>query len=316
MSRSIWIPAAAAVLLFAGAAWAQGVAGGPNVQIKVFDGSDVQVEAARPSKFWIGVALAGPVQASEDEPGLKVVKVMPDSPAAKAGIEPGDRLLKAGKIQVKTIGDLTKAVNTSQGKPLAIEAARDGKVVKLEVTPVERAVAMPFPDLPMGDDAESLKRWVENLQKGHFDKAGPLQFRFFGPGAIVPGPTAGEPQPDDMTITITKKGDRPARVVVKQGDETWKATTDTLDELPDEVRPHVDRLLGRGFGGWGRVRVHEGPQVHVKPLEPRVGPAPERIRRQMDEKLEQLRKQMEQMNKRIDELHKRQVEPAKKPDKV
>lgn len=322
MTSSKWILAAVAVLMLSGGAMAQGVvigvADGPGVKVQV-GGPGVHVEVGKPSKYWIGVALAGPVQESEDEPGLKVAGVMPDSPAAKAGIQPGDRLLKAGGNTVQKIGDLTAAIDAAEGKPLAVEVARKGETIKLEITPIQRdsAALSEQGALPPGHDVEALRQWIDNLEHGRFGERGPFQFRFFGPGAIVPGTSAGEPQPDDMTITITKKGDSPARVTVKQGDETWKTTVDELSTLPDEVRPHVERLLGRRFGGaWGRVKVLEGPQVEVQPLEPRAIRPDDSIRRHLDEQMEQLHKQLDEMNKRIEELQKKRHEPAKKPDKA
>jgi len=310
---------AIAVFTLAGGAWAQeapdGAADGRGVKVQVLGGPKVKVAVARPSGYWIGVALAGPVQESEEAPGLEVVKVIPDSPAAKAGIKPGDRLLKAGKKKVAEIGDLKKAIDDAKGKPLAIEVARKDETLKLEITPAKRAAA-PFAwraPMPPVEDAEALKEWVEKMQKGQLG-AGPLRFRVFGPGAIVPGVGSG-PQPDDMTITITKKGENPARVVVKQGEETWKTTVDKLGELPDEVRPHVARLLGRGV--WGRVQVHEGPKVEVKPApRARVLTPHDQLRRHLDEQMKQLQKQLDEMNERIEELHRTDDAPAEKPKKI
>ena len=81
-------------------------------------------------------------------------------------------------------------------------------------------------------------------------------------------------------------------------------TADELDELPDEVRPHVARLLGRGFGGaWGRVKVLEGPKVEMKPVpHGRVIIPQDQMRRQMDEQIEQLNKRLEEMNQRMSEM--------------
>jgi len=315
MFRSSWILAVAGLLALSTAAQAQGVA------IGVAEGPDVNVDVAvaKPSEYWIGVVLAAPEE--EDQPGIKVADVMPDGPAAKAGIRPGDRLIKAGGKPITKVGDLIGAIDAAKDKPLGLELVREGKTRKLEVTPQKRPTPVrPFRDLlPPGEDWEGWREWMDKMERGQFGEPGLFRFRFFGPGAIVPpGIAAEKPQPKDMTITVTKKGQEPAKIVVKQGDETWRTTEDKLGELPEEVRPHVERLLGRGFGAWGRVKVLEGPkvQVHAEPL--RALPRDE-IRKRVDQRLEQMDKRIEELRKSIDELRKKRSEGAeteKKPDKV
>ena len=78
----------------------------------------------------------------------------------------------------------------------------------------------------------------------------PLQLRFIRPGAIVPGDVlVTVPLPPNMSIVVSKEGDQPARIVVKRGHEKWELTEKELDKLPADVRPHVQRMLGRGLTG-------------------------------------------------------------------
>ncbi len=60
----------------------------------------VQQEAPEPG-VWIGIALY-----EDDEPGLEITSVMPDSPAARSGLRAGDRLLVAGKRKLVSFGEL------------------------------------------------------------------------------------------------------------------------------------------------------------------------------------------------------------------
>jgi len=315
MFRTSWILAAAGLLALGAAAHGQAIA------IGVAEGPDVNVDGAvaKPSEYWIGVVLAAP--AKDDQPGIKVADVMPDGPAAKAGIRAGDRLIKAGGKPIQQVGDLIGAIDASKGKPLGLELVREGKKQQLEVTPQKRPVpARPFRELlPPGQDWKGWREWMDKMEQGQFGEGGPFHFRFFGPGAIVPpGVAAEKPQPDDMTITVTKKGQEPARIVVKQGDESWRTTEDKLGELPDEVRPHVERLLGRRFGAWGRVKVMEGPRVHVQPQPLKALPRDE-LRKRLDQRLERIDEQIEELRKSLDELRKKRSEGAeaeKKPDRV
>ncbi len=48
-----------------------------------------------------------------------------------------------------------------------------------------------------------------------------------------------------MSVTIIKHGKDPAKIKVEQGDKTWEVTEATLDELPDDIRPHVEPMVGR-----------------------------------------------------------------------
>jgi hypothetical protein len=309
MFRGSWILAAAGLLALGAAAHGQGIA------IGVAEGPDVKVDVrvAEPSEYWIGVVLAAP--AEDEQPGIKVADVMPDGPAAKAGIRAGDRLTKAGGKPIKEVGDLIGAIDAAKGKPVGIELVRDGEPQKLQVTPQKRPMpARPFGELlPPGQDWDNWRKWAEKLEQRQLDE--PFQFRFFGPGAVVPRAiVAGKPQPDDMTITLTKKGQEPARIVVKQGDESWRTTEDKLGELPDEVRPHVERLLGRGFGAWGRVKVMEGPKVHVQPQPLKAEPLKvlprDELRKRLDQRLERIDKQIEELRKSLDELRKKRAEGA------
>ena len=37
----------------------------------------------------------------------------------------------------------------------------------------------------------------------------------------------------------------PAKIKVEQGDKTWEVTENSLDQLPEDVRPHVEPMVGR-----------------------------------------------------------------------
>lgn len=66
-------------------------------------------------------------------------------------------------------------------------------------------------------------------------------------------PPGGAALPDDMQVTIKKRGGKPAKIVVKRGEQVWKTTEDKLDMLPPEARAYVARMAGPphapGFGG-------------------------------------------------------------------
>jgi S1-C subfamily serine protease len=58
--------------------------------------------------------------------GLKVLAVIKDSPAAKAGIVRGDILFKIGDVELNKPEELSPLVRKFQGQNVAIEYEREG----------------------------------------------------------------------------------------------------------------------------------------------------------------------------------------------
>jgi len=68
--------------------------------------------------------------------GILIVKVMPNSPAAKAGIRAGDIIQGINGQPVKEAGEVQQAVEKSQlGSNLPLDLRRNGQTVKLSVRP-------------------------------------------------------------------------------------------------------------------------------------------------------------------------------------
>jgi len=61
--------------------------------------------------------------------------VVPDMPAARAGIKPGDRVETINGKAVNTWDDLAEKVSKSGGQQLELEISRDGKLLKVTVVP-------------------------------------------------------------------------------------------------------------------------------------------------------------------------------------
>jgi S1-C subfamily serine protease len=68
--------------------------------------------------------------------GVLVIRVVSNSPAAKAGIQPGDIIQKVGTQAVETAADVQEQVESSNiGSTLKVEIARKGEVKTLAVQP-------------------------------------------------------------------------------------------------------------------------------------------------------------------------------------
>ena len=63
--------------------------------------------------------------------GLLVLRVAPGTPAARAGLEPGDVITRAGTHAVPTIDDLREAITRTHPAPLELDVVRHGKKIRL-----------------------------------------------------------------------------------------------------------------------------------------------------------------------------------------
>jgi len=73
----------------------------------------------------------------------QISSVLPDSPAQRGGLQPGDVVLTIGGQPVFTPEDLVEAIRTRPGQPLPITIERDARKLSLTVTP--RAVTEKSP---------------------------------------------------------------------------------------------------------------------------------------------------------------------------
>ncbi|MCS7303967.1 MAG: PDZ domain-containing protein [Thermoguttaceae bacterium] len=269
-----------------------------------------------PSQYWVGVectpvdpTLRSQLQLSEGQ-GLVVRSVVPDSPAAKAGLREHDILLQAGDKKLGSVKDLIEAVEAAKEQKLSLEIIREGKRQKVEVTPTKRPPEQMMPGFGWGmgmpdlrhPDYEAMRKWIEKLmQQGQ-----PLRFRFFQPGFVVP-PGWGwyfgwGSLPEGMSIAISKTGKEPAQIKVQKDGKTWEVTEKELDKLPPDVRPHVERMLGRGGLIDMDFQWEVGPPWFVPESKERR--LPDRIRQDLQKQLEKHQQEMEKLQKQLDELRK------------
>ena len=218
--------------------------------------------------------------------GLVVEEVVPDSPAAKAGLKKYDVLIQAGETLLDEVPTLVDAVAKTKDGELKLKLIRGGDSQTVTVKPAKRGSegGIGRGTVILGEqNEEAMKKLIKQLEdqmekvrKGE-GRGGELpKIQVLHPGVVLPqGAPApgmqwkpgmplnapqvwvGHPQaaalPDDMSVTISKSGKNPARIAVKQGENSWETSEDKLDSLPGEVREHVMRMLGRGpmMNPWG-----------------------------------------------------------------
>lgn len=182
-------------------------------------------------KLWIGL-MGQPVDETLSaqlgiDHGIVIADVVPDSPAAKAGLQKHDIVLSVQDKPVTKIEDFFEPVEKSEGKPLSLSVIRAGKPLAIEVQPHDRPAR----------DAHELETRQDVL---YWTPQGGERIAVVNPGIIV----GKNSLPDDVSVTIERRGSQPASIVVKQGEQEWRAAEDKLNELPEHVRPWVQPMLG------------------------------------------------------------------------
>jgi len=280
--------------------------GGPVIQIGRPDAGEQppQVPPAGPRpeapKHWIGLLFGeiGPdsaLRAQLDLPegqGLLIDRVMPNSPAEKAGLKRHDILLRANDKELRNKQDLVELVTVEgeKGGQIALEVLRRGHRETVYVTPEERPAEAMMPPMPFGGEfgpPAGMPFAQDPLRE--FGPEG-FEFRHFGPGVILGGGRGlGLPNmPRGVSISVMKEGDQPPRITVKRGEETWEVVGDdpkSLEQLPPDLRPLVENML------------HGGPRIDLRGIVP--GPQPEFGDGRLRERLEKMERRIQELQERL-----------------
>ena len=131
-----------------------------------------------------------------------------------------------------------------------------------------------------------------------------------GPGLILPPGALLLPKlPPSTSIVITRESDKPTRIVVKQGKQTWEVTQSQLNFLPNELRLLVEPMLGRGSAG-GMVfslppsKLASPPHARAAgaAMPPPVPAAPVAADHRLEKQLEAMTRELRQIHHSLDEL--------------
>lgn len=220
------------------------------------------------TSIWLGILtepISEDLRAQLDLPegqGVVVRKIQPESPAAKAGVKVHDVLVEAAGKSLGKVDDLQAVLKGAGEKPLTISLLRKGAKQTIEVQPTKRPLE--FQDfevqaLPrkftgeVGEEATAtLEKAMKTLQEQANREGKTWQFRAIGPGVVAsPADTkiyfdaAKAEFPKGVSITITKDGAEPAKILLKRDGKSWEVDANRIDGIPEDLRPHVLQLLGR-----------------------------------------------------------------------
>jgi S1-C subfamily serine protease len=98
---------------------------------------DELIEHGRVRRGWLGVELVPEILSDTalETPAVVVRAVVPDSPAAQAGLAPGDRVIKLNEIEVVSVEQAIDTIrDTSAGESIRVHLQRDGQSIVVQAT--------------------------------------------------------------------------------------------------------------------------------------------------------------------------------------
>ena len=264
--------------------------------------------AAEENQYWIGVRCVAPVPEMvraqveiPDDRGIFVADVIPEGPAAAAGIKRHDIILSVGDKPLKEVTDLVAAVEKSQGEKLSLKILRSGKEQDVTIMPQKRPDEFDSKGpvvMPPGSKWQKLGQLFDQNRPG-MDGRPPLRMRFMHPGMILP------PLPEGMSVTVTRQGDEPAKITVKKGDKTWELTADDMDKLPDDIRPHVQRMLGGLSAGQSIAPGMLSPEMLRDKMKlPDAAEIEKSVQERIQKQIDAMNRQMKKLEKMTEEFRK------------
>lgn len=265
-----------------------------TVVVQQADDSDtgevtVDVQAVVPGKYWVGI-VCSPLENDlvkaqlGIESGLVIEHVVGDSPAAKAGLEEQDIVVEAGGRKLDQLDILVDVIKKAESSPLKLTVYHKGKKKTVTVKPAKRPDATKLPFFKGDEQARAEWKMLQEALRKHggvvqdepgdkveTEEKGKSSFFYVMPGFVLSG--EAKSFPENLEVSVTKKGDQPAKITVKRGKEEWQVDENSLDKLPAEIRPHVQRMVNGGIsvevGGKGTLwpRLARPMRVPVPNLE-------------------------------------------------
>ena len=95
------------------------------------------VTAGPAANFILGIALFAAVYMSVGKQITPAVigDIIPDMPAAEAGLQPGDKVIEIDGINIRNFDDMRGLIVESPGKPLQFVLLRNNRQLTVDVTP-------------------------------------------------------------------------------------------------------------------------------------------------------------------------------------
>jgi PDZ domain-containing protein len=210
-------------------------------------------------KYWIGVqinevspALRAQLNLEENK-GVLVGAVLPDSPASKADIKQYDILLSIDDQKLNGNEDVLKAIKAADGKDIKLTLLRGGSERSVTIKPAERPkdqTQVPRAPEHLTDVLTWLKQAQPKADGSITLDPTTLEFNVVRPRAalVLHDNVHNAPRtelPESLSITITREGKNPAKISIKQKERQIETTEDKLEAIPEDLRRYVESMLSR-----------------------------------------------------------------------
>jgi PDZ domain len=217
--------------------------------------------------YFIGITCdPGNDQDAADSPeGVRIESVMEGAPAERSGLKAGDIIWKMGDVKIETPQQIIEIVGKSEGKPITVFVARGDEKLDFEITPTKRD----FQPRIVAEDKEFKIQLPEGVDAKFFeflhDGADRMEGAMEGMPNIIALQMGGD-LPENVSIKIEKSGKQPAKITVSRDDQKWEVEEGKLDELPEDLRPMVSRMMGTP------VFSKEDMKKHIEQFRLRIAP--------------------------------------------
>jgi serine protease Do len=179
-------------------------------------------ESGHVTRGWLGVAIQGITPAiakslgmNPDEPtGALVATVTPSSPAAKAGLKPGDVIVSANGKPIKSVHDLPRLVaSMPPGQQLELNVRRGGKDMTVTATTGDMPQEQQTASAATGSEEKSSSATSLGLQLAAIDQSSRREFRIPKDveGVVVTKVASDSPaaalgiEPGDVIMAVDQK---------------------------------------------------------------------------------------------------------------
>jgi hypothetical protein len=181
-------------------------------------------------KHWLGIHAVPVDDALKAQLGLKdrliVNHVVPESPAATAGLERHDILLKLDNREITNLDELMQAVADLGEQEARMTVLRGGKEVTLSVKAGERPNEEKLgPILPRFEFDDKNNVLILRGRRQDVDLGKEFIWRAIGPGIMSAATDAHAQFPDGLSISVSKQKDQPAKVTVQRDGKTYETST-------------------------------------------------------------------------------------------
>ena len=274
----------------------------------------------RVSPYWIGVQCesAGEVPILSEIPsigrlfhkgGLRVNSVTDESPAHIAGLKKGDFIIALNGKAVNEISELLIVIGEAKTNNINVQIVRaDGKSETLKITPAKRPARSDKQRKP-ADDASN-RVWQNYWHAQRLDPRNSGNASFW-----LRAVNAYNQLPDDVEITLIKKGKNPPSIVVKRGDKEWRINSEgDVRKLPTDIQTYVSGLRDATATKihYDRFRYFAAPNIYRGFNYRDVASALDKAQNKTEDKsnllkrIEGISKQLDELRKSVDELKDKQ----------